>query len=953
VAVERHFIGWDTPVLEGVCRFLLSGVDLEGPADLDGTLVVVPTRQAGRRLREALARSCNAADRALVSARVVTPAFFLRSEASAAAEASATAIKAAWAILLGRVEPDEYEGVFPAGSAARDTGWAMYTGEMLQGLRNTLADGCYLIGDVVEQHGDALEEAERWSSMAALEELYLGDLARLGLRDPCELKIECAASPTLPDGVERVVVCAVPDPSLLTVRAFAGLSASVLIEVLVHAPERLSNAFDEWGRPRAEAWETCEIPVPRPDDNIVLGGSPLSQAQRVVETIAAESDSFGPADVAIGVPDRSVIPFLEADLSAHGLAAFDPADKPVCEHSLYRLVASYADLVCDRSYASVAAMLRHPDALAFLAHAFDDGDEFALSVLRELDEFQNRYLPNSLDDMLARLTEGQGGDDREVSRCAHLRGALQLVKSFVDDFDASPVEPALRACLQRIYACKTVSSHSAEDQEFAAVAAEVDKAMREVSDAPLPDLSSRQVLRLLLRRIGEQRYSAEVDEADIDLEGWLELHWNDAPLLIVTGMNEGTVPDSRLSDVFLPDSLRRTLELRDDRRRLARDSYLMRCLVESRRNGGRACFVAGKTSVSGDPLKPSRLLFRCPDKALSGRAAKLFGSVTETRENHPATVSFKLNPWTGEGQPRRREPVRDEMSVTAFRAYLACPFRYYLGRELRMEALDDAKTNLDAFDFGNLVHDALEAMGCDDSPRTCDDSARLEAFLLQRADAWVRARYGPRPSLPVLVTLEAAKQRLAAAARVQAQLAADGWEIIRTESTLACVLGGVTIKGKVDRVDRNRRTGVLRIIDYKTSDTATSPAEAHLAAVADDTPDYQQVVVAGKRRRWIDLQLPLYDLLAAADEELAGDRELAYFGLPKAVGHTGVTVWDELTADMLGSSRECAGEIVKRVCRGEFWPPAQRLRYDDFASLLPQAVDECVAPPDSAGEVAK
>ncbi|OYU98221.1 MAG: hypothetical protein CFE26_27965, partial [Verrucomicrobiales bacterium VVV1] len=45
----------------------------DGPLDLARTLVVVPTRQAGRRLREALAEHAAARGQAVFPPRVVTP----------------------------------------------------------------------------------------------------------------------------------------------------------------------------------------------------------------------------------------------------------------------------------------------------------------------------------------------------------------------------------------------------------------------------------------------------------------------------------------------------------------------------------------------------------------------------------------------------------------------------------------------------------------------------------------------------------------------------------------------------------------------------------------------------------------------------------------------------------------------------------------------------------------
>ncbi|MDI1247428.1 MAG: hypothetical protein PSV13_00970, partial [Lacunisphaera sp.] len=53
--VRRHFLPWDRPLPAQAAAWLAQGWAGDGPLDLGGVLVIVPTRQSGRRLREALA----------------------------------------------------------------------------------------------------------------------------------------------------------------------------------------------------------------------------------------------------------------------------------------------------------------------------------------------------------------------------------------------------------------------------------------------------------------------------------------------------------------------------------------------------------------------------------------------------------------------------------------------------------------------------------------------------------------------------------------------------------------------------------------------------------------------------------------------------------------------------------------------------------------------------------
>jgi len=65
------------------------------------------------------------------------------------------------------------------------------------------------------------------------------------------------------------------------------------------------------------------------------------------------------------------------------------------------------------------------------------------------------------------------------------------------------------------------------------------------------------------------------------------------------------------------------------------------------------------------------------------------------------------------------------------------------------------------------------------------------------------------------------------------------------------------IKGKIDRIDRNLRTGAWMIVDYKTSESGKRPEATHQAT--------HQATGARRRdsgRTWDDLQLPLYRHLA-------------------------------------------------------------------------------------------
>ena len=77
----------------------------------------------------------------------------------------------------------------------------------------------------------------------------------------------------------------------------------------------------------------------------------------------------------------------------------------------------------------------------------------------------------------------------------------------------------------------------------------------------------------------------------MDIQGWLELAWEDAPHLLVAGVNEGQLPEAIHGDLFLPNTLRELLGLRTNADRLARDTWLMELLLATRAESGKVEFL--------------------------------------------------------------------------------------------------------------------------------------------------------------------------------------------------------------------------------------------------------------------------------------------------------------------------------------------------------------------------
>lgn len=922
-------------MVEAVAGQLLP-VRMEGPVDLSDTLVVVPTRQAGRRLREHLAAVCANQDSALLAARVVLPHFFFQP----AQDTQRTLLRSAWAEWLLEADLARYPGFFPH-PPERDFSWALHTGDQVQRLRDTLNEGGLRLADVPVLAAEEIEvEQERWESLVALEQDFSAYLQQRHIVDPCTARREAAMEAPQPERIERIVLAAVPDPAPLAITALERWTGTLRIDILVHAPGDSAGCFDAWGRPDPENGPDTEWPLPDPECTLRLTGAPPDQARAVLQVIAEEQDRFGPGDIAVGVPDREVIPPLQDALAAMHLQAFDPAERPLHEHALYHLLTDYLDWIRHGRCADLARLLRQPDLLRLL----HEQDALAADqVLAEWDALHNRFLPGYREDLERLFRDGCfTGPDRSGSYTA-LAPALDRIFRLPDPAGTGSVEKAVRAFLQQVYGERTLRDDHPDDADLAAAAGTIAALCDEFADPAMHFLEQDDALHLFQRRLEECDFPRERSEARIDLEGWLELHWNDAPLLVVTGFNEGLVPDGRVSDSYLPDRLRHRLALRSDAQRRARDAYLLAAMAASRRRQGRLVLILGKVNGLGDPLKPSRLLFACPDAELPARAAQLFAPRAVDRPTAPHAVSFRLDVCPPPDLPTE-DLVPPRLPVTALRGYLACPFRFYLDRILGLHTDDDRKREPDALDFGIWIHQALEDMAVDPAMARCEDAEVLAEFLSARVDDLVFAHFGASPSLPVRYARHSARQRLKAAARTQVDLVREGWEICTREEKHNLALGGITLAGKVDRVDRHRTTGRVRIIDYKSADGGGKPGPEHLGSWREGHAPYTRVMCGGKACRWKDLQLPLYaHMIQAGPLDTSAGMETAYFNLPRAVSHTRVESWEELDGELVQAAIACTEAIVHRIRRRMFWPPSSiAVDRDPFGHLFPGAVEDHV-----------
>jgi len=341
--------------------------------------------------------------------------------------------------------------------------------------------------------------------------------------------------------------------------------------------------------------------------------------------------------------------------------------------------------------------------------------------------------------------------------------------------------------------------------------------------------------------------------------------------------------------------------------------------------------LLAKTGSSGDPLLPSRLLFKCPDAQLTARAKTLF---RETPPGAPPVASEPLFAL----DPSRVKPSRklDSLSPSVFGDYLDSPLLFYFKHVLGMETADDLTREPDALQFGKMVHHSLDAMSDDPGKIwACGDAARLADFLAQIVCEYCDTRFGARPWLGVTVAKESAVARLGAFAEAEVRRHAEGWDIEGSETKKAIVIAGMNIAGRCDRIDRHRGTGRFCVLDYKTSAKAANPKNAHIAAAKREYALFPEMMFppdsdAARPLMWCNLQLPLYREFFAGEPDI----EIGYVNLPAAIDKTGFEIWKDYNSELHASAMRCAEKVVEEIRAGKFNIPGRMSWPSDFENLL-------------------
>lgn len=931
--MDRHNLDWRLPLLPQATEWLARDWQGPGPLDLRGTWIVVATRGTERKIRARLAAKAATRQRAVLPPRFLTPEdlFSKGGNGGPIPNANGWEMGLAWRAVLERLDLGEYKALFPVEPPERDWSWTWSTAETVQRVRRRLADGGLSLAMILNRCDRGEPDYDRWSALASLVNRYEDQLAAWGRRDDETAKLIHSQTAEVPTGLTRLILLANPNPSPLAIQLLSRWAEQGLpMTVVTYGPEEAGGEtrFDEWGRPLAEARWLEEWPDH--EQRVRLAEEPAEEARLIVELLENLPFSRRPA---LGVVDPEVMESVVRLANANNMPIYDPRGRTVDRECGWQWLEHYGALVADGSLAAAVRFFKHPAVAESPGRMAGAPQPWRVDALHEeLDLMVQEHMPVWWD-AIGQWTE------REPVRYRHLSQAARWLDGHLQSARQDPLEKSLPTLLDDLLAGQSAAGGREAWERQMEVVEQICQVAAERTPLVVERARTFQEAWPVMRRLtADQTLFSEKSSEAVELNGWLELLWEERPHLMVAGLNEGIVPRALHADPFLPAGTAKRLGLPGPEREMARDRYLLAALRASRTGeSGRLDVLLAQRTARGDPLIPSRLVLETNDGLELARRVNRLCRALPVGASPPARrLGWRL-------EPRLGEPVKS-ISVTGFRIWLENPLRYYFERVLGMQEVEAESTEMDARVFGTLCHAVLERLSKPVSetglPAESVDEERIGECFQKWLEEEISKRFGRRISPLLHIQLESVRQRLAWAAKVEAQSRQEGWRTWQTEFDLSdfqLSVGPLLLRGRVDRIDYHEAGGRFRVLDYKTSDKAKTATESHYKGwkrgkknLVCPEAGFAMAGAAGKEPvwfRWVDLQLPLYawalDQLGAKlawPAPLSLERlEIGYFNLPRAVTETGLALWNDFDGKWLTPAIQCAEAVAREVAGGRFW----------------------------------
>ena len=886
--LNRIFLGTEHDALECAAAKMLESAPPSaggGPFDLRELIVLIPGRQAGRRLRRVLVQQADALGRGLLPPRISTPGH-LESLVCAPDQPFATVLeeRIAWIRALRSCPPDLLATI-GLESAALGASALLALARLLSRLCSDLRREGVTLGQAAETTArNDPNAALRLRTVERIEAIRSARLRELGLTDTGEF----CSNPAKQD--QRIILLGILE---IPARMRQWLQQNCQAQAWIDADEARQHRYDDFGCPIPDQWESLDGPAPA---EMIVADDPRSLTAALLQQIHQHSSDSAEAQITIGLLDQKLSPWLLEGFRRSGIPLHVAAGTPHAESSCGRLLADLHSAVESLSRRSVAALARHPAIhIRLPGLTLKGGGE--LEPIESIDRWSSKRQPVQASDPLA------------PPAVEFIRKAIEPLRT--DAGNCSDRVQQLLQCFLDLVGSGDTGQPSLPASGLDGLISAVEKLSR-IGDRDEDPLSGSDAIALIIDLLEESAIPDRHQNSCIGLLGWLELSFDSADVLLLTGATEGQLSPAPSGDPLLPHGVRQELGLPGTREEGARDSHLLHALLDGRR---KTIVALCARSGEGDPLLPSRLLLQGTDGL--DRLAHFLDRKKRYRY-HLGEPEQVANSPDSLGAPRSvLLPPPETIAVTSFSDYIEDPVLFQMNRVLKLRDCHDRDRQLNPADFGSLIHKVLEYYGKDVDLRALTDEDQIREALHQLLDRYRSRKIADPARAAVMVQLEQARARLDAWASLQAHQRAQGWRLVAAEIDLdstRCRIevpeGEMGLSGRIDRIDYNEQTQRWRLLDYKTGDSGKTPEQDHRKGPKNS-------------KSWVKLQLPLY-LQFAHQLEIDGltrqsEMETGFCLLPASPEETRIEIATWSPED-LEVARELSEATVSEILSGTEQP---------------------------------
>ncbi len=330
-------------------------------------------------------------------------------------------------------------------------------------------------------------------------------------------------------------------------------------------------------------------------------------------------------------------------------------------------------------------------------------------------------------------------------------------------------------------------------------------------DAVLPPISRGRAFGLLRRLARETEFQLEGATGRVQIVGVLESSGLTFQHLWVMGLGEHALPARPQPNPFIPLQVQR--EYRMPRSSAERELEFAEQVIDRLSKAAPNIVFSYPLRDGDSDLRPSPLITACGTPGLPPCAPRV-DLQTALQKARPDLDG--IADWRGPGLERTL--VSGGTGLLKDQAH--CPFRAFVHQRLGCRALEEAAPGVSAMERGDLVHLALEKIW--GKLKTQQNLLALGedeiGTLVREQVEMVFSRSFQGLFAPPEMFLRVEKERTIRLLEDwlhAVEMSRGSFTVVRLEEKLETAIGPLTIKYKVDRVDR-LDNGALIVIDYKT-----------------------------------------------------------------------------------------------------------------------------------------